>query len=85
MNAETIRDAVAELAATPMQMPMERWNVVSNMLLSAADEIDRLRAQIVIPDGFERGWNEGVENAAQFVETFRDKPATPDAIRTLKL
>lgn len=43
ITADQIREAVAELAATPMQMPLARWQEVSIMLLGAATEIERLR------------------------------------------
>lgn len=43
ITAEQIREAVADIAATPMQMPMTRWQEVSSILLGAATEIERLR------------------------------------------
>lgn len=42
MDPQAIRDAVAALAEAPISMPFERWNEVSNVLLSAADDVERL-------------------------------------------
>ena len=43
MDAEKVREAVAAIAATPMQMSLAQWQELSTVFLSAADEIDRLR------------------------------------------
>lgn len=43
ITADQIREAVAEIATTPMQMTMTRWQEVSSILLGAATEIERLR------------------------------------------
>lgn len=40
---DQIRQAVADIAATPMRMPFEQWQKVSSVLLGAADAIDAER------------------------------------------
>ena len=46
LTGDDVRNVVAFFASIPMQMSLEEWQEPSRTLLHAADEIDRLRAEL---------------------------------------